>query len=296
MSRFWHSPIALLLVTGTLLGLGPPLGKFGLVAGVPPLVWTLLISAGAGSLLALALTLGGAPPRLDRPRLVYAVVAATLSYAVPNGLMFAAIPHVGAGFAGIMLTLSPVMTLTLALVFRVRRPNGLGIAGIAVGFVGAVIVAASRGEIGRPAEPLWVAAGLAVPLFLASGNIYRTLAWPEGAGPVELAALSHLSAALLLAVAVAATGEAGGIALLADVPAAAVAQVAASTAMFAVFFRLQAVGGPVYLSQIGYLGAAVGLMGGLVLHGERYGPATYLGAAVIAAGVALTTRAQRRAA
>ncbi len=268
MVRLWHSPLALLLLTGTLLGLGPPLGKFGLAAGVPALAWTFLISAGAGALLAAGLLARGRFPALDGERIVFAMVAATLSYAIPNGLMFAAIPHVGAGYAGIMLTLSPVFTLTMALVFGVRRPNALGIAGIAVGFVGAVIVAASRGEVGRPAEPLWVAAGLAVPLFLASGNIYRTVAWPKGAGPVELAALSHLASAGLLLAAMVVTGEVGGLSALGAVPVAAALQVAVSTAMFALFFRLQAVGGPVYLSQIGYVGAAVGLLGGLAIHGS----------------------------
>ena len=41
------------------------------------------------------------------------------------------------------------------------------------------------------------------------------------------------------------------------------------------------VGGPVYLSQIGYVAAAVGLFSGTLFLGERYGLLTWLGAAVI---------------
>ncbi len=63
--------------------------------------------------------------------------------------------------------------------------------------------------------------------------------------------------------------------------------------MFALFFRLQAVGGPVYLSQIGYVAAALGLVSGTLFLGEHYPPLTWIGAAVIAAGVAMTTRAQK---
>ena len=62
--------------------------------------------------------------------------------------------------------------------------------------------------------------------------------------------------------------------------------------MFVFFFRLQAVGGPVYLSQIGYVAAAVGLVSGTVVFGERYQLWTWIGAGIIAAGVAITTRAQ----
>ncbi len=80
---------------------------------------------------------------------------------------------------------------------------------------------------------------------------------------------------------------------LAFAPWAAVAQSIASAGMFALFFRLQAVGGPVYLSQIGYVAAALGLISGTLFLGEHYPPLTWIGAFVICVGVAMTTRAQR---
>ena len=64
--------------------------------------------------------------------------------------------------------------------------------------------------------------------------------------------------------------------------------------MFVFFFRLQVVGGPVYLSQIGYVAAAVGLFSGTFFLGERYGVLTWLGAAIVVVGVIVTTRAQAR--
>ena len=44
----------------------------------------------------------------------YFMVAAIISFVIPNLLMFSVIPHLGAGYTGIMFTLSPVMTLTLS--------------------------------------------------------------------------------------------------------------------------------------------------------------------------------------
>ncbi len=110
---------------------------------------------------------------------------------------------------------------------------------------------------------------------------------------MELAALSHLASAVLLFGAMLGAGEVGGLSALGAVPAAAIAQVAASTAMFALFFRLQAVGGPVYLSQIGYVGAAVGLLGGLSHPRGALRRADLSRRGGDRAGVALTTRAQR---
>ena len=66
--------------------------------------------------------------------------------------------------------------------------------------------------------------------------------------------------------------------------------------MYLTFFRLQAVGGPTYLSQIGYVAAAVGVAVGVSLLGERYPPLVWAGIAVVAAGIGLTTLAQARAA
>lgn len=292
MKALWTSALGLLLVTGALLGLTLPFGKVATAVGVPPMVWAFVISAGAGSVLLAALLAGGGRIAATAARLRYFTIAAAISYAVPNLLMFSAIPHLGAGYTGIMFTLSPVVTLVLSLLFGVRKPNALGMAGIAVGFAGAVLVAATRGEAGRPAELFWVGVGLLLPVSLALGNIYRTWDWPEGAGTLELAAGSHLAAAVLLAGGILLSGAAGSFSLLPSMPLLVAAQVASASLMFVFFFQLQKVGGPVYLSQIGYVGAAVGLLAGTLVLGERYGLLTWAGALVIAAGVAMTTRAQ----
>jgi drug/metabolite transporter (DMT)-like permease len=76
-------------------------------------------------------------------------------------------------------------------------------------------------------------------------------------------------------------------------PVVVLAQMAAAAAMFAFYFRLQAVGGPVYLSQIGYVAAAIGLVAGVLFLGERYQLLTWLGAAIVTVGVFMTTKAQK---
>lgn len=292
MQNLWNSAIGLLLVTGGLLGLTLPFGKLAAQAGVAPALWALVISLGAGGVLLIWMLASGRRVGLDAGRLRYFTIAAAISYAVPNLLMFAAIPHLGAGYTGIMFTLSPVITLLLSVLFGVRRPTPLGMAGIAVGFAGALIVAWTRGEAGRPAELLWVIVGLCIPLSLAAGNIYRTIDWPKDAGTTELAVGSHLAAAAMLVLVILSRGDFATAHALAAWPLLVAAQAAASALMFVFFFRLQAVGGPVYLSQIGYVAAAVGLLSGVLFLGESYGWVTWLGAAVVTLGIAMTTKAQ----
>src|SRR5690606_29489407 len=191
-------------------------------------------------------------------------------YALPCLLTSSVMPPVGAGYSGIMFALSPVIARVLSILLGVRRPNLLGVVGIGIGFVGAVMVAVTRGEAGQPAAFVWVAAALLIPLCLAIGNIYRTVDWPRGAGPIELAVGSHLAAAVMLLAGILVLQGGGAFGVLADVPLLALAQMASASAMFVFFFRLQDVGGPVYLSQIGYVAAAVGLFSGTLFLGERY--------------------------
>jgi drug/metabolite transporter (DMT)-like permease len=282
-------------VTGSLLGLTPPLGKMAAEAGISPIVWAFVISAGAGGVLLFAVLWRRNHLPLTARSLRYFTIGATISYALPNVLMFSAIPHLGAGYTSIMFALSPVITLVLSVLLGVERPNLLGIVGIAVGFIGALLVAATRGQIGKPAELSWILVGLLIPVSLACGNIYRTMDWPEGADPLQLAVGTHLAAAAILIVALLIHAGGPSLLLLGDIPLLVFAQVAVAATMFAFFFRLQLVGGPIYLSQIGYVAAAVALLIGVLFLGERYALLTWLGAGIVTIGVIMTTRARQAA-
>jgi drug/metabolite transporter (DMT)-like permease len=291
--KFTSSPLPLLLITGTLVGATFPLGKLAGAAGIAPLVWAFLISAGSALVLAVALGVQRLALPFSLKHLRYYVVAGVISYAVPNVLVFVVIPKLGAGFTSILFTFSPIFTLVLSSLLRTRVPSALGVAGIGCGFVGALMLVLSKGQIGQPAEPLWLGIAFLIPLALAMGNVYRTLDWPADASGLALAVGTNAASALFLLGASLAT--AGGLPLDAAMaaPALVAAQVVVSATMFSFFFRLQHIGGPVYLSQIGYVAAAVGLGVGTWLMGEHYGLLTWLGAVVVAAGVAMTTLAQR---
>jgi len=258
------------------------------------MAWAWLVSFGAGSCLLLARLLSGRRVALNGEHLRFYLLSALVSLVIPNLLIFSVIPRLGSGFTGILFTISPVFTLLLSVVWRVRTPTGIGIAGIAIGFAGALLVTSSRGELSQPASAIWLLAGLCIPASLAIGNVYRTVAWPCQAQPMELAIGSNLASATLLLALMLVRGEGAALAGLAAIPAVAAAQVLASTAMFSLFFRLQQVGGPTYLSQIGYVGAAVALLAGTGVLGERYAWPTWAGALVILIGIALSVRAQQR--
>ena len=293
VSNLLQAPAALLLITGTLIGLNFPLGKIAGEAGVSPLIWALLISLGA-TLVLLPILLATRILALPPPRVLrYTVISAVISFVIPNVLLFTVIPHTGAGYAGLMFALSPVFTLLFASVFGMKVPGRLGRIGIAVGLAGAALVSLTRSV--NPDGPgiEWLLAALAIPVALSAGNVYRTLDWPEGVSPNVLAFWGHAFSSVIFLTLLMLTRGTLPLQEIAPAAGAALAQVLVAGMTFPAFFRLQQKGGPVLLSQIGYVAAAVGLIGATLFLGERYSATTWVGAGVIVVGIAITIAAQR---
>jgi drug/metabolite transporter (DMT)-like permease len=289
-----NHPIGLLLVTGLAFGCNFPLGKLAVEAGVSPALWAVVICLGAGVTVLVAARLFEETRPQPAPGLLrYAVTSSLISNVIPLALTLSAMPHIGAGLTAVLVATSPISTALLSMLFKVRPPQLLDLAGLVLGLVGAVIIVVARNQFLTAGSSVWLMAAASIPLFLGAGNVYRSLAWPRGAGPMRLGAAVNLAAVPPLLVL---AGLQGGLDLtvLARVPALAVAQLAAATLMYLTFFRLQAVGGPTYLSQIGYVAAVVGVGVGVGLLGERYPPSVWLGIAVIALGIVLTSLSQRR--
>ena len=290
-----NQPSMLLLVTGTLIGVNFPLGKLAGQAGVAPALWALLISLGASTVLLPVLVWRGELRWPSRPVARYAVISALISFVGPNLLLYSVIPHTGAGYTGLMFALSPVFTVLFATLFRLGTPGRLGMLGIGVGLTGAAVVSLTRGAApDAPALP-WLLAAVLIPVGLAAGNVYRTLDWPADAPPNVLAFWGHAFASGVFVALLFAQHGTVPVATLRPVVPAALAQMLVAGMTFPVFFRLQRHGGPVLLSQIGYVAAAVGMIVATAFLGERYDALTWAGAGVIAGGIAITIVAQRRA-
>jgi drug/metabolite transporter (DMT)-like permease len=293
-SRLLGQPVVLLLVTGTLIGFNFPLGKLAGEAGISPLVWALLISLGA-SLVLLPLLILNRELRLPSWSVLrYTLISASVSFVTPNLLLFSVIPHAGAGYTGLMFAMSPLFTLLFATLFRIKPPGRLGLLGIAIGLIGVVTVSLTR--VAEPTGPGlgWLLAALAIPVALAVGNVYRTLDWPTEASPNQLAFWGHLFSSTLLSGLLLLVRGSLPVHELAPVACVALVQVVVAGMTFPFFFRLQLRGGPVLLSQIGYVAAAVGLVGATLFLGERYSLSTWIGAGVIALGIVITIAGQRK--
>ncbi len=283
------NPFVLLVVVGALLGVFTALTKTATQAGWHPLAFLFFSLVGSGAILTALAIRGGQPPGRGRRTLAYNLGSGLLSGMLPNALSFAAIGHVGAGFVALGFAFPPLISYLMALGLKMERFHAVRAAGLALAFLGVVVLVATKVSLGN-ASPGWIAIALAAPVFVAAGNIFRSLYWPDGATPLSLAPGMLIAAALLLAPVL----GVAGVPLLPPLNGATVAlvlvQIAVFAATFSLIFRLQALAGPVYLSQIGSVGAVAGGAIAVVVLGEPAGAGLVAATLAILAGAFLVNR------
>ncbi len=292
-----YEALALLLIVGTCLATSSTVGKAAPDFGWHPLAllqWSFL---SACLLLLALLLLTGNPgsrgtvenPAPFRQKITYMATTGVL-FCTPYALGFAAAGKVGAGFValcfGFPLVLTYAMTVVIGMdALRVRKVIGVGF-----GVAGAVFLAIS-GRAVETGSALWMAAAMSIPVFLAIGNVYRTLKWPSGATSMELSVGMMVFAFIAITLANYATG----VPMLPEVFDDRVwflfaAQTVIFTLQNGLYFRLQKVAGPVYLSQIGSVGAVVGLLFAYLAFGEVMTPAKLAAVTAIGLGIIFVSR------
>lgn len=287
--KAWLGPLLCLLLGGALLGLSTNLAKLAGEMSLAPLAFlTWSIVGAAVMLLSLAIVRKTLPP-LTKRTVEYYAVSALVGVAGSNFIFFSAVPHVGAGFVALIISLPPLLTYVGALALGMERFNVMRACGVVAALAGAGVLAINKLS-GSSADNFWIFVALLGPVLLAIGNLYRTLRWPPGVAAAALAPGMLLAAALMLLV----TG------LLTDLPlhlpqtkALPLALIGAQSLVFAgqflVLFTLQKNGGPVLLSLLGAVGALVGVPVAVLLQGEAPPPGLLWGALLIATGVALVS-------
>jgi drug/metabolite transporter (DMT)-like permease len=235
------------------------------------------------------------PIAIDASVLRYGLVAGQLTFAIPFGALVITIPHLGSGIPAILQSLAPIFTLAIVYALRLERPSPLRAAGLATGIAGALVILFARnaGNLGSTAAFGWYLAALITPLALAAGNVYRSVDWPIGRHALPLAAITLAAAAAGLFLLIGLGALAGYVAEPGDMRAGwrlIALQSLATGIGYAFFFRLQQVGGPVYLSQISYVHTGVGMAFAVLFFGEALSLWAWLAVLLVFLGVALVNR------
>jgi drug/metabolite transporter (DMT)-like permease len=291
-------PLSLLFAAGFCIGLIFPLGKMAADLGLSPLLYTGLCAAGASLVVAIICLIAGERIVINAETLTYAAIAGQITFAIPFGTLFVVIPHLGSGIPAILQSLAPILTLGLVSALGIERPGVLRIAGLLIGMVGTSIILLQRngGSAETHADLGWYLLALITPASLAVGNVFRTTHWPSGHGPLPLAMLTLAGAAGGVATLAIVLHVAGRVSHPSESIASGLSLIAAQSLAvgigYAFFFRLQQVGGPVYLSQISYVNTGVGVAFAVLFFAERLSLSVWLAVGLILAGVAMVNRSE----
>ncbi|MBK7522572.1 MAG: DMT family transporter [Gammaproteobacteria bacterium] len=287
--RAWLSPLLSLLSGGALLGLSTNLAKLASEAYLPPLAFLCWAIIGAALVLMVVAALRRELPSVSIRALEYYAVSALVGVAGPNLIFLSAVPHVGAGFVALIISLPPLLTYIGALALKMECFQAVRAAGVVAALVGAGILAAEK--LSTPdADSFWVIFVLVGPVLLAIGNLYRTLRWPKGVSADALAPGILVAAAMMLLGAGFLPGFSLAVPMDQSLSFILIAvQALVFAGMFLLLLLLQKAGGPVFLSLLGSVGALVGVPVAIFLQGETPPEGLFLGATLIAVGVTMLT-------
>lgn len=287
--QLWWIPLLCLLVGGALLGIATNLAKFAVEIGLTPLAFLFWSISGAAIILSIIAYMRDEVLAPSARSFEYYVIAALVSVAGSNLIFFSAIPHVGAGFVALIISLPPLLTYLAALVINIERFNIWRAFGVAAALAGAGVLAARKFSAPE-ASVFWIALALCGPVLLAIGNIYRSLRWPDDASPIALAPGMLIAAAIMLGLVGLLPAFTLAVPLATALPIGLIVlQASIFAAQFLLLFVLQKTGGPVLLSLLGAVGAVVGVPVAVFLQGEAIPEGLVLGGSLIALGVALVT-------
>jgi drug/metabolite transporter (DMT)-like permease len=263
---------------------------------MPPLLMagTRFVIAGAILYAWAAIREGARPTR--RQWLNTAIVGALL-LTVGNGAVSWAEQYVPSGLAALVVAITPLwMVIFESLRSGGDRPNKRILGGIALGFVGLVLLV-GPGHIlgGASVDPRSAAVLLAGTLSWAGGSIYsRSVELPRSARLST--AMQMLAAGALLLIAGTIRGETAAVSIaamsLTSVLAVAYLIVFGSIIGFTAYSWLLTVSSAARVSTYAYVNPVVALLLGWALADEPLGPRTIVAAGVVLAGVALITLAR----
>jgi drug/metabolite transporter (DMT)-like permease len=248
------------------------------------------LALGAVVLFAIVLARHQAVPR-SAELLAHIVVAALFGNAVPYLLFAVAEQTVASSAAGIINATTPLWTVVLALAVRHQKAmTAWQAAGLLLGFGGAVLIFSpwnsATGLISAGALEC-----LAASFSYAISYIYmdRFLA-RRGMSPVTLAACQLLAAAVMLAIALAASGARAPHITAVSVTALVILGVLGTGIAYVLNYQIITSEGATIASTVTYLLPVVAIVLGVLVLSETITGTVLAGIALVLAGVALTRR------
>ncbi|WP_420346058.1 DMT family transporter [Pelagibius sp.] len=260
----------MVILLGLVWGLNFSLMKFAAQSGLPFALLAALVILGNLLIFAACCLLVVGRIRVAATSWWFFAGCGLLGYLLPFFMELFAAPRIGAGTLALVVALAPIMTLLAAGATRIEQITWTKALGIGAGFLSVVPLMLQDVSALEDVFGIGLAVGLAVPLVYA---LYHTLIarfWPPGLESFEVAFGETFAAVVLMVPVYLLWAEPGpppsfSISLYWIVGALLVF----SALEVWLYFRIMRLGGPVYVSQSGYVAVIAGVVWGALFFDER---------------------------
>jgi len=272
-------PFAMLLFGAAIYSMTFSLNRIAIIEGIPVFAFVFWQSLGAALLAFVAAVATRQLPSLRRKDLRFYLLLGTFGTAVPITLLAFAAPKVPAGAIALGLTLEPILTYGIAVLFRIDHIRLLRIAGILFGLAGVLLVLLPSQSLPEPGMAPWLLMAFGAPLCWACCNVYIAILRPPESQPIPLTCGVFACAAILILPIMAVTDNWWIFdATMTDGDWALIGTIIISAIFLVLAFEIIRMAGPVFLSTIGYFGTLMGLGWAALYFGEV--PSSWIWAAI----------------
>ena len=232
-------------------------------------------------------------PRLFRPAsFFFYVAAALLGYMIPSILELYAAPMIGAGLLTIIVSMTPMMTVSLAFVMRTDHLTKKKVGGVLLASLALLPIMLSRGIAVPMPELAMTGFILALCVTVCYGFYHNVVAkyWPEGEDGWQLATGEVIVGSVVIIPSVL---NINGFDLAPIIDTGfygmMIGYIVLSAASIYLYFYLQEKGGPVFASLAGFISLIAGVVFGMIFFGEHYPWWVSLSILMMIAAIWLTT-------
>ena len=288
------APFAMLLFAAGIYSMTFSLNRIAITEGIPVFAFVFWQGLGTALVTFVAAVATRQLPSLRRKYLRLYLLLGAFAIAVPFTLLAFAAPKVPAGAIALGLTLTPILTYVIAVLFRIDRVRLLRIAGILFGLAGILLVVLPGQSLPEPGMAPWLLMAFGAPLCYAFSNVCIAILRPPESRPIPLTCGVFVCASITMLPVMALTDNWWIFdATMTDGDWALIGTIVIVPIVYALTFVLIQMLGPVLFSIIGYFGTLMGLGWAALYFGEAPSSWIWAAIAILFFGLFLVNRTSR---
>ncbi len=253
--------------------------------------WQLVIAA---VLLGVYVLISRQSVSVQRRAIFYYLIIAFIGTLIPNTFSLLATDQLPAGIMAIIIATVPIMSLVVALIARIEQFSWLRCFGVVLGVGALILIGLPDASLPDPSKAPWLLVALIAPLCYAiEGNFVAAKAPVKLTPVVTLFGASVIGALLLLPLMLTTNMSVSFLEPWEVSHWAIIASGVGHVTAYCGYLFLLGRAGAVFTSQIGYVVTLTGVLGAILLLGEKYGLTVWIAVGMMLIGVAMVKPVRR---